>query len=912
MVRSKSGITNIAIFIVLAFILSISEIVRLVTDYWWFDALGFSRIFMISLTAKLLLFAASALFFLIFLLGNLWISSKANPSKSEIPSKLKIVIALILSFFVGLASSQKWFVVLQYLNQETFNLQDPIFREDVAFYVFSLPFIHAVRSFLMACLVLTILLVLLDYMQSFIIRMFKQAQVSTPVGEEGPIYDVSFQSAITGMKRNALAHLAVLGSLFFILLAANHYLARFSIIYSEKGIVVGAGYTDVMIYLPITKILMILALFIALLCYVWIFFLSGKQDPQKSGILTYAVVFYLLVIFIGSTAVPGIVQTYKVSPNEISLESPYLENNIKFTKIAYGLADVEERTFPAEMNLSREVLANSQETMDNIRILDWRPLVQTYKQMQEIRLYYDLSGIDIDRYEIDGKYTEVLLAPREMNQNQIVSKTWVNLHTVYTHGFGVVMSPVNSITSEGLPNYLIKDIPPVYTVNEPKLKIEKPQIYYGERDNEFVLVNTRTEEFDYPKGDSNEYIQYDGRGGVQLDTTMKKLLMAIRFMDIKILLSSDITLNSRIMFERNIKDRISKITPFLMLDRDPYITICNGRLVWIQDAYTVTGNFPYSEKSGSVNYIRNSVKITVDAYDGDVTYYISDTADQDPIITTYARMFPDQFKSFDQMPDELKKHVRYPEDLFQIQSNIYNTYHMSDVKVFYNKEDAWQIPREVYGTSQQVQVDPYYIIMKLPGESNKEFLLMRPFTPIKKNNMIAWLAARSDGDDYGKLLLYKFPKEKLIYGPLQIEAKFDQDSVISEQLTLWSQQGSSVTRGNLLVIPIEDSILYIEPLYILAEAGQLPELKRILVSDGERVVMEKDLDSALDALFGKGGTRTRPVKTGEDGEPWSTEELITEANNYYDAILDSMGTNWTAFGENFERLGDVLDQLREE
>ncbi len=473
------------------------------------------------------------------------------------------------------------------------------------------------------------------------------------------------------------------------------------------------------------------------------------------------------------------------------------------------------------------------------------------------------------------------------------------------------MSPVNSITREGLPNYLIKDIPPAYTVDEPKLQIEKPQIYYGERDNEFVLVNTRTEEFDYPKGDANEYIRYDGRGGVRLDTTMKKLLMAIRFMDIKILLSADITPESRIMFERNIEDRISKVTPFLMLDRDPYITICDGRLVWIQDAYTVTGNFPYSEKRGSVNYIRNSVKITVDAYDGDVTYYIADTADQDPIITTYARMFPEQFKSLDLMPDELKKHVRYPEDLFKVQSDIYNTYHMSDVKVFYNKEDAWQIPHEVYGTSQQVQVDPYYIIMKLPGESDEEFVLMSPFTPIKKDNMIAWLAARSDGDDYGKLLLYKFPKDKLIYGPLQIEAKFDQDSVISEQLTLWSQQGSRVTRGNLLVIPIEDSILYVEPLYIMAETGQLPELKRILVSDGERVVMEKDLDSALEALFGRGGTGARPVKPMGAAEEWSTEELIAGANDYYDAILDSMGKNWTAFGENFERLGEVLDRLSE-
>jgi len=555
--------------------------------------------------------------------------------------------------------------------------------------------------------------------------------------------------------------------------------------------------------------------------------------------------------------------------------------------------------------MTPEILSNASDTLDNVRILDWRPLTQTYKQTQEMRLYYDLSGIDIDRYDINGSYTEVMIAPREMNQERLQAKTWVNLHLVYTHGFGVVMSPVNSVTKEGMPNYLIKDIPPVYTVPDEELQIDVPQIYYGELDNNFVLVNTRTSEFDYPMGDTNEYIYYDGRGGVKLDSSTKELLMAMRFADIKIMLSGEITPESRIMFERSIEERISKITPFITLDEDPYLVISDGRLFWILDAYTVTGNFPYSEKYGSINYVRNSVKIVVDAYNGDVTYYIADTTD--PIIVTYAKIFPGHFKSFDLMPDGLKKHVRYPEDLFNVQSAIYNTYHMDNVKVFYNKEDAWQIPNEVYGTGQQVPVDPYYIIIKLPGEVKEEFVLMRSVTPIKKDNMVAWLAARSDEDYYGELLLYKFPKEKLVYGPLQIEAKFDQDAVISQQLTLWSQQGSRVTRGNLLVIPIEDSILYIEPLYIQAETGQLPELKRVLVSDGERVVMEEDLDKALVALFGE--TRPDTVEAVVYEGEKSTEVLITEAQIYYDAILDSMGKNWTAFGENFDKLGEVLGEL---
>ena len=665
-----------------------------------------------------------------------------------------------------------------------------------------------------------------------------------------------------------------------------------------------AGYTDIVAFLPLVMILMILALIIAVLLCIEMFFLARRQRFLKGHILAVVIIVYLLFSLISPVVIMDIVQDLKVSPNEINLEEPYIENNIKFTKIAYGLSKVEEKDFPAELDLTLAILANASDTLDNVRILDWRPLTQTYKQTQEIRLYYDLSGIDIDRYDINGKYTEVMLAPREMNQEQIAenAKTWVNLHMVYTHGFGLVMSPVNSVTREGMPNYLIKDIPPVYNVEEEKLRIERPQVYYGEMDNDFVLVNTLTKEFDYPKGSTNEYINYDGAGGVLLDTYMKKLLMALRFMDVKIMLSTDITPESRIMFARNIRERIAKITPFLVLDEDPYMVISEGRLFWIQDAYTVTSTFPYSEKVGAINYMRNSVKIVVDAYNGDVTYYLMDTSD--PLILTYARIFPEQFKSIELMPAGLKEHIRYPEGLFKVQSSIYNTYHMGDVTVFYNKEDAWQIPYEIYGTGQQVQVEPYYIIIKLPGEDEEEFVLMCSYTPIRKDNMVAWLAARSDGANYGKLLLYKFPKEKLVYGPLQIEAKFDQDSEISQQLTLWSQQGSRVTRGNLLVIPIRDSILYIEPLYIQAEKGQLPELKRVLVSDGERVVMEEDLERALAVLFDK--TRQRYVPEGK-----SIEDLIVAAQRYYDAILDSMGKNWTAFGENFDKLGEVLRDMGE-
>ncbi len=904
----KNWFTRLGLGIIFVLFLSIFTLVGLYTDYLWFDALGFPQIFLISLFSKIRLFLISAIIFFFFATINLWISSKNE--KKIISFKVKLFISSMLSVMVGMVVSKGWFKVLQYLKQVPFNIQDPIFMKDVSFYVFTLPLYSFVLTFLMSCVIITTILVLLDYLTSYIQLSFKQNKIEPDIGTKIPTAP-TFDLKDILSKTKAMTHLGILLSLIFVLLAVKNYLSRFSIMYSERGVVVGAGYSDVVAYLPMIKILMFLAIVVAVLLLVWVFYISKQPKLKKRHILGYGLILYFLFGFVGPIAIPGIVQALKVSPNEINLEKPYIENNIKFTRLAYGLGDVEEKDFFVEMGLTPKILDEAKETIDNVRILDWRPLTKTYKQTQEIRLYYDLAGIDIDRYNINGKYTQVMLAPRELNQNKITenAKTWVNLHMVYTHGFGVVMSPVNKVTKQGLPDYFIKDIPPTLTVDEPNLEITKPQVYYGEKDNNFVLVNTKTKEFDFPKGNTNEYINYDGKGGVVLDSFLKKLLMAVRFVDIKILLSSDITADSKIMFTRAIVKRISKITPFLELDSDPYLVIDDGRLLWIVDAYTVSGNFPYSEKFGGINYIRNSVKIVVDAYDGGVSYYVMDITD--PLIVTYAKIFPKQFKSFENMPSGLKEHIRYPVDLFKVQSHIYSTYHMDDIKVFYNKEDAWQIPHEVYGVGQQVKVEPYYIIIKLPGEDKEEFVLMTSFTPIKKDNMVAWMAARSDGDNYGKLILYKFPKDKLIYGPLQIEAKIDQDSEISQQLTLWSQQGSRVTRGNLLVIPIQNSILYIEPLYIEAETGQLPELKRVLVSDGERVVMEENLAKALEVLFGKSKVVKETLKPFESSGKSATE-LIEEAQNYYELIEDSMKKgDWAGIGDSLDRLGNVIDTLSE-
>jgi uncharacterized membrane protein (UPF0182 family) len=502
---------------------------------------------------------------------------------------------------------------------------------------------------------------------------------------------------------------------------------------------------------------------------------------------------------------------------------------------------------------------------------------------------------------IDGEYRQVLLSSRELDQGQLPdeAKTWVNIHQIYTHGYGVVMSPVNEVTEQGLPNYFVKDIPPIYTVAEPSIRIERPEIYFGEAANEYVIVNTGTKELDYPKGDSNEYVSYEGKGGIALDSFGKKVLMALRFGDVKILLSSDINPQSRIMIYRNIQERVERITPFIFLDSDPYMVIDNGKLLWIQDGYTLSGNFPYSAKTAKINYIRNSVKVVIDAYDGTMTYYVPEN---EPIIDTYSRIYPGLFHDILEMPESLSNHIRYPEDLFRIQSDIFQTYHMNNANVFYNKEDSWQTPLEIYGTGQQIEVEPYYIIMRFPDSDIEEFVLMTSFTPVNKDNMVSWLAARSDGENYGKLLLYKFPKDKLVYGPSQIEARIDQDSVISEQLTLWSQQGSRVTRGNLLVIPINQSLLYIEPLYLESEQGQLPELKRVIVSDGKTLVMRENLNEALVALFGD----ERPANE----VTLTNDELIKEANSLYQKVLQAMASNdWSGMGMHFSSLGEALDKL---
>ncbi|HLQ34923.1 MAG TPA: UPF0182 family protein, partial [Chloroflexota bacterium] len=571
-----------------------------------------------------------------------------------------------------------------------------------------------------------------------------------------------------------------------------------------------------------------------------------------------AVALWLVALIVAGGIIPAFVQQFQVKPNELNLERSYIQNNIQATRLAFNLDNIDAQNFNVQDQVSQDEVLQARTTIKNIRLLDYRPLQTTYNQIQSIRQYYDFPTIAVDRYVINGEYQQVMLGPRELDTTRLTAaaQTWVNLHLQYTHGYGVAMSPVAEVTAEGLPTLIERDIPP-----QGPLKIDRPEIYYGTQTRNWVIVDTKQTEFDYPQGDQNVFATYQGSRGVALDSFLKRAAFAWKFGDLNILITNTLQPESKILFNRRIQQRLQTIAPFLTYDHDPYVVVDGGKLYWIQDAYTTTDKYPYSQSIEGFNYIRNSVKIVIDAYDGTTTYYVADPSD--PLVQTYERIFPALFRPLDQMPAGLRAHVRYPQDMFLAQTEMYRTYHMTDAQVFYNREDLWSLPQErfaqtaVVGQARSLQnIEPYYVLMRLPGETRDEFLLLLPFTPANKPNMISWLVARSDGSDYGKLLVYKLPKDKLIYGPLQIESRIDQDTAISSQLSLWNQQGSQVLRGNLLVIPVGGGFLYVEPLYLQASTNALPELKRVIVADGNKIAMTETLQDSLKQIFA--GTPTTP------------------------------------------------------
>ncbi len=854
---------DIITVLIIAVLIVVPMLFGIYGDFLWFITLGYESVFLTILFTGIGLFVLFFLAFFLLSFLNLKIANrlsrrkgKKSTGKVREMNKVITILIIIFSFVIGFAFTN-WEVVLKFLNSSPFQVVDPVFGLDVGFYAFELPFYSFILNFFFALIILNIFFTLISHLS-----LIKKTKMETEEEGEGPEPEVewiwggrrrkhrhahSYFFNWSGFKERITPHLSILLALLFFVLSAWLHLVQFGLLFSESGTVYGAGYTDLNVTLPLLNILSVISVLIGILFLVNIRF--RKWRVIRDGILAFVIVGFLGLIATGA------VQALVVAPDEFNLENTYIERNIEGTLAAYGLDSIQETIFPVSYNLTAQDILNNNETISNIRLWDWRPLKHTYTQLQLFRTYYDFGGVDIDRYNINGQYKQVMVSAREMNTGNLPStaKTWVNEHLVYTHGYGVVMNPVDRVSKEGLPVFYVKDIPPSSDFSS--LSLERPEIYYGEESHAYVVTNTETEELDYPYGEQNVYTSYEGTGGVVLSDVLRRLVYAMKFGSIELMLSGSLTPQSRILMYRDVRGRIEKPVPFLAYDPDPYIVVSEGKLYWVIDAYTVTDGYPYSEpimagylRRAPFNYIRNSVKVVMDAYNGNVDYYVIDP--DDPVIKTYQKIFPDLFKDFSRMPADLKNHIRYPEGLFSIQATLYSYYHMKDPMVFYNKEDVWVVPDEIYiGTRQQMI--PYYVIMKLPGEEKEEFILMLPFTPKGKDNMIGWMAASSDFPTYGNLTVFQFSKQELTYGPMQVEARIDQDADISQLMTLWSQAGSQVIRGNTLVIPIEDSILYIEPLYLEAtERGTLPQLKRVIAVYGDKLTMKETLQEALDDIFG--------------------------------------------------------------
>ena len=896
----------VVIFLAIVALIILDIFVRYYGDWLWFENLGFAKVFTTILWAKALTFAAFALLFGLFAAVNIFIARRGGPYARTVrlvtpqspvtPLELIfhgahatygwILALLFLSVVMGLSALDSWMTFLQYIYHSQFGVADPIFLKDAGFYVFTLPLYSFLQKWFIAALFIVSIVVGLSYYLDHAI-----------VIQENSLY----------VSPKVKSHLGALGGLFFLNLAWAYRLKLYGLMYSNSGVAYGASYSDVHAQIPAYWALLILALVMAVVLFI-------MPLLKKWQWALYTIGLYFVALIGLSWIYPAIIQQYIVKPNELAKETPYIENNIKFTRLGFGLDKALEQPFPLKDTLTYGDIEKNQATIHNIRLWDRRPLIQTYKQLQEIRLYYDFKSVDVDRYHFKDKYTAVAIAARELAPSQLPApaRTWVNTHLVYTHGYGVVMSPVNEETGDGMPKFIIQDIPPQ---SSNSIQVTRPETYYGEETDEFTIVHTKTQEFDYPKGDQNVYTSYQGKGGVQLSSLFRRLVYTIDLSDLNILLSGYITDESRIMFHRVITDRDRTIAPFLAYDSDPYLVVGgDGRLYWIHDAYTMTSMFPYSEPvyrgqgRDTFNYVRNSVKVVIDAYNGDVSYYIIDPSD--PIIQTYRKIFPTLFKPIDAMPPFLRQHLRYPTDLFIAQAQMYATFHMTDPQVFYNREDLWSIPQTVFNGVPQ-SILPYYIIMKLPGAASEEFLLMLPLTPSKKDNMVAWMCARCDGRDYGQLLIYTLSKDKLIYGPMQIEARINQQPNISAELTLWGQQGSSVIRGNLLVIPIEHSFIYVEPVYLQATQSQIPQLKRVIAVEDGRLEMEKNLDEALRAVFAVEGVplaQQQKVLSGSPAGPLPPG--AQEALDHYNKAMEYLKqANWAKYGEELSQLKQTLETL---
>ncbi|MDO8684535.1 MAG: UPF0182 family protein [Armatimonadota bacterium] len=907
-------------------------LVRLYTDWIWFTNLGFDSIFGRILATKAALFLLTTIVFFAIIYFNLRLARKIAPIPTErliYADELRqrigiyaqrglgmvlVLGALVVAVIVGLGAISHWDEILRFIYAVPFGKPtDPIFHNDLGFYVFKLPVLRYIYSQAFLALALSLIGVTALYY----------------LGQA-----IEFLANIPRFAPRVKTHIFTLIALLFLLRAWGYWLSRYGLLFKDSSLIPGPGYTDMHARLPALYILMAISIIGAILTWV---------NIPRRGIWLVTAGFVSLIgasILVGSIY-PGTVQKFVVQPNELAKESRYISYGIKMTRSGYGLTDVERRTHVVTNTLTQQDVAANQATTQNVRLWDYSPLLRVYKQMQELQQYYEFSDVDIDRYTINGQYRQVMLSARELQQEGLPqqARTWVNNHLVYTHGYGLVMSPVNEVTDRGFPRYFIENVPVASNVD---LEVKTPSVYFGELTDNYALVKTSVREFDYPEGQKNVYTRYSPDRGIRVGNYFTKLLFALRTGDVNMLITPNITSQSRLLFRRTVRSRMTALFPFLRFDNDPYLVLSDGRMCWVQDAYTTSNGMPYSQQirmqfnytdwPSSINYIRNSVKITMDAKTGDVLAYISDK--RDPIIQVYERAFKGVFKSMSQMPADLRLHIRYPEDLFDAQTTIYNTYHMTDPRVFYNKGDLWETPEAQTSGSNLEEgenglMEPYYVIMRLPGEKDEEFILLRPATRANRNNMVAWICAKCDKEDYGRLVLFEFQKGQLVYGPKQIEGKANQNPEISRQLTLWGQIGSKVTWGNLLVIPIEQSIMYVQPLYLEATAAgtSIPEFLRVIVAVGDQIAMEEDLNTAMAAVTGapapgrpsapRPQVQAPPVRPSARPSPAAppavTEDTVSleqkAAGQFRRAQEAQRRGDWAAYGEELKRLEQTLNEL---
>jgi uncharacterized protein len=893
------------IILVIVIVALMTFLAGFIIDLQWFNEVGYVNIFLTSLKAKLIIFIPTFIIMLAlvslygrYLRNSYMRINNVVQEKGRVALQNKMIFAassLASLITASLFTGTFWYRILEFYNATDFNVKDPIFNLDVGFYIFKLPLIQALVGVLTMIVVMLIVVTLVFY-STFKIR----DGISGLRGLRGLI-----ESQESPEVRFIAKQLAILGTIFLLLLSGIFYLRALNLVYSPRGIAFGAGYTDIHVALPAYKITAVLCIVASIIIAYSIF--------RKKVKWIIGVSIFIVVVIVAQGIVAGLVQRFIVTPNARDKEVPYITYNIENTRRAFGIDNIVEKSFPIDNKLTQKDITENKDTVDNIRINEFSQANEVYNQIQAIRNYYRFNDIDIDRYTIDGKLRQVFIAARELDNSNREAKfqTWQNKHIFYTHGYGVAASYTNVVGSSGLPEFILKDFPTTGIMD-----IERPEIYFGEINNDYVIVGAKSNEIDYPYENENKETRYQGTAGIKLNL-LNRLLLTINYGSMNFLLSTDITSESKILLNRGVMERVTKIAPFINYDSDPYLVISNGKLYWIIDGYTVSNKYPFSQPYGGINYIRNSVKVVVDAYNGKVDFYLADNSDS--IANTIGKIYKGLFKNINEIPEDIKSHLRYSEDVFMVQSTVFEKYHMNNPSVFYNSEDLWSIAKYKGNNEKDDNIEPVYQVMRLPGETSEEFVLTIPFTVAKKENMVSWLAVRMEGSS-PKLSLIKFPAEKAIYGPQQINSKISTDTAISREINMWGQQGSMVILGETNIIPIRNSLLYVKPLYLRSQSAKsLPELKRVIVVFGDKIVMEDNIQNALARLFNVGVETPRvpeeQTQTPGDGIPTTEEngsDLVKHASELFNKAQSAQKAgDWASYGNYLKELEETLNKLQQ-